>query len=177
MNKLLVQKFLETNTFGELEDQHGVEASFDKQSVKFSLNYNMINAKDDDKLSQQTRGLILASVSGKSFASEAKMVNGRLSFKDVCPGETSVIAYGFDRFFNAGQVSAAKIDWNDPKLAVLEKKDGTLIDAEVAEYLEWDMEEFYKIQKAYNNSYAVNIDEYITESSGVFVVVYESSGT
>ena len=57
---LLVQKFLETKTFGDLARDHGVYASFSKSGHKFSLNYDQIEARESDPLSQQCRGLILA---------------------------------------------------------------------------------------------------------------------
>lgn len=126
MNILLVQKFLETHTFKELQEQHGVYASFSKSGHKFSLNYDQIEARESDPLSQETRGLILSAEDGKSFLSQAATVNGKLSYDQVSPGKTRILAYPMKRFFNHGQGSAADINWSDPKLAVLEKLDGTL---------------------------------------------------
>jgi hypothetical protein len=123
---LLVQQFLETHTFKELQEQHGVYASFSKSGHKFSLNYDQIEARESDPLSQETRGLILSAEDGKSFLSQAVTVNGKLSYEQVCPGKTRILAYPMRRFFNHGQGSAADINWSDPKLAVLEKLDGTL---------------------------------------------------
>lgn len=42
------------------------------------------------------------------------------------PGDTSIVARPFDRFFNHGDPNAANIDWDDPTLVVQEKLDGTL---------------------------------------------------
>lgn len=123
---LLVQKYLETHTFGDLARDHGVYASFSKSGHKFSLNYDQIEARESDPLSQETRGLILSAEDGKSFLSQAVEVNGKLSYEQVSPGKTRILAYPMKRFFNHGQGSAADINWSDPKLAVLEKLDGTL---------------------------------------------------
>ena len=126
MLKLLVQEYLETHTFGDLARDHGVYASFSKSGHKFSLNYDQIEARESDPLSQETRGLILAAEDGKSFLSQAQQVNGRNNYDHVSPGKTTILAYPMKRFFNHGQGSAADINWSDPKLAVLEKLDGTL---------------------------------------------------
>ena len=126
LNMLLVQEFLKTHTFKELEQAHAVEVSFSKSGNKFSLNYMQLQVKNDDQLACQCRGLILAAKDGRSFLDQAKTINNRLVYDDVCPGETIVLAYGMDRFFNQGQAEV-KIDWNDKDLKVLEKRDGTLI--------------------------------------------------
>lgn len=123
---LLVQQFLETHSFKELQEQHGVYASFSKSGHKFSLNYDQIEAKESDPLAQECRGLVLAAEDGKSFLSQAVLVNNKLSYDSITPGVTKVLAYPMKRFFNHGQGSAANINWSDPKLAVLEKLDGTL---------------------------------------------------
>jgi len=115
--KLLVQQFLETHSFKELEEQHGVYASLSKSGHKFSLNYDQIEAKEHDPLAQECRGLILAREDGSIIPSP----------KDgVVPGKTVILAYPMKRFFNHGQGSAAQVDWSDKRLAVLEKLDGTL---------------------------------------------------
>ncbi len=126
MLKLLVQEYLETKTFGDLARDHGVYASFSKSGHKFSLNYDQIEAKESDPLAQECRGLVLSAKTGESFLSKAVMVNGKLSYDSISPGETTILAFPMRRFFNHGQGSAATIDWSDPKLAVLEKLDGTL---------------------------------------------------
>jgi len=125
---LLVQKFLETHSLAELAQQHGVYASFSKSGHKFSLNYDQIEAKESDLLAQECRGLILASENnGQSYLPLAKVVDGKLRYDDVVPGTTTILAYPMNRFFNYGQGAAANVDWTDPKLAILEKLDGTLI--------------------------------------------------
>lgn len=122
---LLVQKFLTSKTFGDLEREHGVNISVDSRNGhKFSLNYDQIEAVESDVLSQQCRGLILSN--GSSLWEQARIVNGRKDYSHVCPGSTRVIAYPMHRFFNYGQGSAADIHWSDPKLKAFEKLDGTL---------------------------------------------------
>lgn len=139
---LLVQKFLENRSFGELAKQHGVYASFSKSQHKFSLNYDMLEAKDDDPLAQECRGLILSCEDGHSLRDwadervadkngklrvEDGIIIGHLSYDHVVPGKTRVIAYPMRRFFNHGQGASANIDWNASDLSILEKMDGTLI--------------------------------------------------
>jgi len=123
---LLVQEFLKTHSFKELQEQHGVYASFSKSGHKWSLNYDMLEAKESDLLAQECRGLILSAIDGKSFINQAVTINDRLNYDHIIPGETRILAYPMNRFFNYGQGAAAEIDWNDPKLAILEKLDGTL---------------------------------------------------
>lgn len=122
--KLLVQEFLETHSFKELQEQHGVYASFSKSGHKFSLNYDQIEAKESDPLAQECRGLILALEDGSPII--ATGTTGFATRDATVPGKTTILAYPMKRFFNHGQGSAAQINWSDPKLAVLEKLDGTL---------------------------------------------------
>lgn len=121
---LLVQKFLENHTFAQLEEKHGVFVSFNKTGYKFSCNYGQLEAKEDDPLAQECRGLVLSIANGKSLASKASPADGRLNYKNLCPGRTEILAYPMKRFFNAGQGAAAKINWSDPQLSILEKMDG-----------------------------------------------------
>lgn len=123
---LLVQQFLQNKSFGDLVKEHGVYASFSKSGHKFSLNYDQIEAKESDPLAQECRGLVLAAEDGRSFLSQAVPVNTKLSYDNVTPGNTKVLAYPMRRFFNHGQGCAAEVNWSDPKLSVLEKLDGTL---------------------------------------------------
>ena len=122
---LLVQKYLETHTFGDLARDHGVYASFSKSGHKFSLNYDQIEAKEADPLAQECRGLVLSLEDGRPvFGTQGP--DGKLNRDTIEPGKTKILAYPMKRFFNHGQGSAANVDWSDPKLAVLEKLDGTL---------------------------------------------------
>ena len=118
---LLVQQYLETRSFADLAREHGVYASLSKNKKKVSINYDMIETKDDDVLSWDCRGLILSKIDGSEFST----IDNKLDLS-VIIGKTTVLAYPLRRFFNIGQGSAADINWSDPKLAILEKKDGTL---------------------------------------------------
>lgn len=123
--KLLVQEFLETHSFKELQEQHGVYASFSKSGHKFSLNYDQLEAKESDPLAQECRGLILALPEGLSIY-VVSSPDGKIDYSAIVPGKTEILAYPMKRFFNYGQGSAAQINWHDLNLAVLEKLDGTL---------------------------------------------------
>jgi hypothetical protein len=127
MVQLLVQEFLEHYSLKELGEQHGVYASFNKTGQLFSCNYDQISTKDDDLLSQQCRGLILASKDGRSFLDQATIINGRNNYDHLTIGKTRIIACPMFRFFNYGQGTVAEIDFNDPSISILEKLDGTCI--------------------------------------------------
>jgi hypothetical protein len=122
--KLLVQEFLETHSFKDLQEQHGVYASFSKSGHKFSLNYDQIEAKEADPLAQECRGLILSAEDGRVFTPVES--EGKMKFDHITPGVTKILAFPMRRFFNYGQGSAAEVNWADPNLAILEKLDGTL---------------------------------------------------
>lgn len=123
---LLVQHYLRTKTFGDLERDHGVEISIDRRfGHKFSLNYSQIFSKENDPLACQCRGLILTNGSSL-FESAERRADGNYDFSKICPGSTQILSYGMDRFFNYQQ-SVAYIDFNDPKLKIFEKIDGSII--------------------------------------------------
>lgn len=122
---LLVQEFLETHTFSELKEKHGVEVSFNKKGTLFSLNYNQIESKNDDPLAQDCRGLILSLNDKSSLLAQTKLINNRYSYDHICPGHTNIVAWPFKRFFNYGQQEAANVDMNDA--SIIQKVDGTLI--------------------------------------------------
>lgn len=124
--KLLVQKYLETHTFGQLIEGHAVNVSFSKCARFFSLNYDQISAKDSDPLAQQCRGLILALPDGRPIFGQV-MPDGKINRDNMEPGETIVMARPMDRFFNAGMGAAANINWSDPNLKVLNKLDGSCL--------------------------------------------------
>jgi hypothetical protein len=121
---LLVQDFLKDHSFKELQEQHGVYASFSKSGHKFSLNYDQIEAKESDPLAQECRGLILSALDGRVFTPVES--EGKMRYDHITPGVTKVLAFPMKRFFNYGQGSAAEVNWADPNLAILEKLDGTL---------------------------------------------------
>jgi hypothetical protein len=124
---LLVQQFLENHSFRELQEQHGVYASFSKSGHKWSLNYDQIEAKESDPIAQESRGLILACENGVSLHTYCPEVDGKQMYDPVCPGKTKILAFPMKRFFNEGQGSAAAVDWSDPSLKIFEKLDGSLI--------------------------------------------------
>jgi len=96
---LLVQEYLKTKSFGDLAREHGVYASFSKSGHKWSLNYDQIEAKESDPLAQECRGLILSAVDGKSFLNQAVIVNGKLSYDNIVPGDTTILAYPIEKIF------------------------------------------------------------------------------
>jgi hypothetical protein len=123
---LLVQKFLETKSFSDLIKEHGVYVSFSKSGHKFSLNYDQIEAKENDPLSQECRGLILSTEDGSPLLPAVSDRRSPSDHLNIVPGKTKILAFPMRRFFNYGQGAAALIDLSDPYLSVLEKLDGTL---------------------------------------------------
>lgn len=109
----LIQQYLLTHSFADLERDHAVHAS--RAGHKWSLNYDQIAATDSDLVAQQCRGIVLARVDGSPVLTDTEVV-----------GQTVVLARPFDRFFNYGQGSAVKIDFSLPTVKRLEKPDGTL---------------------------------------------------
>ena len=112
---LHVQKFLNTRSLADLRDQHGVKYRFSDDMRKMTVNYDQIEVTNNDRLSQQCRGTILARVNNEPFENDENAV----------VGFTKVVARPFDRFFNLGQGEAANIDWTSAKF--FNKEDGTLI--------------------------------------------------
>lgn len=109
---MLVQRYLATRTFAELEAEHGVKSRIFRHKV--SLNYSQLEARDDDRLAQECRGLILCRMDGQSIDADAII------------GETRVLARPFDRFFNLGQGAAADMNFEDSGTRFYEKMDGTM---------------------------------------------------
>ncbi len=110
---LLVQEYLRDHSLEELVTDHGVEARV--FGHKASFNYNQIEAKDNDPIVCECRGLILSKADGTVFSSGTTV------------GDTKVLAQPFFRFFNFGQGAAAPVDFDDKKLKIYDKKDGSLI--------------------------------------------------
>ena len=121
---LLVQEFLQNHTLKELQEKHGVYCRFSKSGHKASFNYDQIEAKENDPLAQECRGLILALEDSDKI--RPTIGNLQLPSDNLILGKTKVLGYPMRRFFNYGQGAAANINWSDPNLAVLEKLDGTL---------------------------------------------------
>jgi hypothetical protein len=83
-----------------------------KNPSKFTLNYDQIEARESDALSQECRGLVLQRVQGNCSSSEIV-------------GETEILAFPFRRFFNYGQGAAAEVNFDDNNIKFFEKLDGT----------------------------------------------------
>jgi len=110
---LEVQKYLQIHSLNDLAAEHGVYSRWStKNPNKFTLNYDMLEAKDNDPVSQECRGLVL------------QRINGPANLNEII-GETKILAFPFRRFFNYGQGSAANIDFKDENLKYFEKLDGT----------------------------------------------------
>lgn len=108
---LQVQTFLETHSFKDLYHTYGVAARSCKDGLKWSLNYDQIDAKPGCAVASQCRGLILRPV--VRVASDSEIV-----------GPTTIVARPMDRFYNAGDFHAAEIDWSTARIQ--EKLDGTM---------------------------------------------------
>lgn len=112
---LEVQTYLLTHSLDDLAREHGVYARFsEKNPLKFSLNYDQLEAKDADTISQECRGLVLFTWSQKP------------QDKSTVVGPTEVMAKPMGRFFNYGQGAAAAVDFDAPDTKIFEKLDGTL---------------------------------------------------
>lgn len=110
---LNVQTYLLTHTLNDLARDHGVYARFSvKNPLKFTLNYDQLEAKDADPISQECRGLILATDKPMDM--------------DTVIGDTRVMALPMKRFFNYGQGSAAPVNLDASDTRFCEKLDGTL---------------------------------------------------
>lgn len=108
---LKVQEYLKTHCLNELIKDHGVYHTI--LNHKVSLNYDQIEAKENDPLSQDCRGTVLCFKSYPTVTS------------DQLVGETDVLALPFKRFFNYGTSHAGNIDLN--KCSFYDKLDGTCI--------------------------------------------------
>ena len=113
MDNLLVQNFLLKNSLETLREIHGVRHSLSSDGTKVSLNYHQIEAKENDELACECRGLILCK-------NDRSKINPEEIF-----GSSRVLAFPFKRFFNFGQQSSeTKLDLSST--IVWEKVDGTL---------------------------------------------------
>lgn len=121
--KLLVQDFLKGKSLNDLKKEHGIDVSISNNHKKISLNYSQLETKDNDELSWDCRGLILA----KSDLNEFQFSNDGTLDKDAIIGDTIILAFPMRRFFNYSQEAAAKIDFFDPDTVIQTKYDGSLI--------------------------------------------------
>jgi hypothetical protein len=116
---LNVQKYLLSHSLADLAREHGVYARMSTQNIyKFSLNYDQLEARDADPISQECRGLVLTVPSGYPAIPSAN--------SDRIVGETEIMAWPMRRFFNYGQGSAAPVDFQAFGTRFFEKMDGTL---------------------------------------------------
>lgn len=111
---MLVQNYLLTHSLEDLEQDHGVKAHWSQDRTKFSLNYSMIESKESDKLACECRGLVLSPVLGPPELDEEAI------------GETIILGRPMPRFFNHGQVEAAKVDFEADDTKFWDKMDGTM---------------------------------------------------
>lgn len=121
-NELITQKLIEQHAIGFLNgsDNHGINFSLSKCKKKLSLNYDQIDAKDNNPYAKECRGLILAREDLSEFP---VLENGKID--PSFTGKTIIVAFGMMRFFNYGQGEAYKIDWDNMNLSVQDKADGT----------------------------------------------------
>ncbi len=111
-NNLLVQNFLELNSFKDLKEQFGINYRPSADGSKWSLNYDQIDAKATCPVACQCRGLVVRPTT--PVVDETRIV-----------GPTTIVARGMDRFFNSDDPNATKIDWSDPSVKIQDKIDGT----------------------------------------------------
>lgn len=119
---LNIQKYLKEHTFTQLANEHGVYASLSKNKRKISLNYSMLEAKDNDLLACECRGLILA----KDDWSEFNLTQDLKLDMDIITGNTQIVACPMFRFLNLGQGNT-NINLNDSNLEIFEKIDGSCV--------------------------------------------------
>lgn len=118
---LEVQKYLLSHNLEQLAADHGVYARFStKNPHKFTLNYDQLEAKEADPISQECRGLVLRT--DKVF-NDPTMAHPELQ---TVIGDTTILAFPMRRFFNYGQASAAPVNFDHPDTRFCEKLDGTL---------------------------------------------------
>lgn len=120
---LNVQKYLLTHSLDDLAKEHGVYAKIDGH--KFSLTYDQIEAKNNDPIACECRGLILRrSVMRVDRKTGLNLIE---DLNSTVVGPTTILCHGMDRFFNLGQESATKVDFEHPDTCYLDKLDGTMI--------------------------------------------------
>jgi hypothetical protein len=110
--KLKVQEYLENHSLEELQQEFGIKHKFGPSGLRMGdlikLCYSQIDSKPGP-IVNECRGLILKAECDPKLPI----------------GETKIIAYPFDRFYNYGQTGAAAVDWKTSKF--FNKIDGTLI--------------------------------------------------
>ena len=112
-----VLEFLRHKSLTELKATHGVNVRADNACTKFILNYDQLEARDGDPVSECCRGLILR-------PKNLKLPFHPEEFKNVVIGECEVLSRPMNRFYNSGQGAAAKVDLQASTIE--EKLDGTM---------------------------------------------------
>jgi len=123
----LVKEYLRRHTFRQLEEDHGVNARPNALGDKFTLNYDMIDAKSGDLVSEQCRGLVIRPLQWNNLPEGCHPSHVGLAWKDITVGDIEILAWPMNRFYNHGDGHAAAIDWSSDRLQVYEKVDGTCI--------------------------------------------------
>jgi len=107
--RILAQDYLLTHSFGDLYEKHHIRASIRGRFV--SLNYHQLKSTRSDPVSQQCRGAVLLHD------------HDDIDYETVV-GETQLLAWPFNRFFNFNEGVCADIDWTTAEIQ--EKLDGSL---------------------------------------------------
>jgi hypothetical protein len=142
-----VQDYLLKHSLSDLYRTHGVRHSINAH--KIGLNYHQIKARPSDPLACQCRGLIL-----QHYHSE-------VNWDDVI-GETSIMAWPFNRFFNSHDDQVAPIDWTTA--VAHEKLDGTL----GVFYYDWTLQKWcVGTRNAPNGNFSTNAFNALT-ARGLF---------
>lgn len=112
----IVAEYLKNHSFEQLEQEHGVCSRPSTDLSKFSINYDQILSKNGNRaLSGQCRGMVIRPRTALAAG----------DWRSRIVGDVDVLAWPMNRFYNASENEAAKIDWSDPKLVTSEKLDGT----------------------------------------------------
>lgn len=129
-NRPRVVDYLKTHSLNDLFSEHGVKARRDNDNTKVTLDYDQFAVRSGDALAEQCRGLILRprgygiSAGGPSGTVIDPLVHP--NWEDVHFGDSDVVAWPLNRFYNTGDPHAADVSWDDSGLTVFEKLDGTM---------------------------------------------------
>lgn len=129
----LVIEYLREHTLAQLEEEHGVCARPNARGDKFSLNYDQIRAKGGNLITDQCRGMVVRRTDFNEKSSTrgpidlAEALRKDAPWRHVVMPRLEVLAWPMCRFYNFGDGHVAQLDWNDPRLRVYEKVDGTCI--------------------------------------------------
>jgi hypothetical protein len=111
---MLVQEYLKTHSLEQLKEEHAV--NYRIHGHKFSLNYDMIEARDENPICCECRGLVLCpeNATASLVIEPTKIV-----------GSTKILARGMNRFFNFGQGAAADVNFEAKTTKFFNKLDGS----------------------------------------------------